>query len=201
MADFSNVGAVCSQCGTNDFLPVKCNACSRQFCNAHYRFEAHACDRWRGAVGAVEASAAPRAPSKRCVAQGCREVLLSHNTWHCQRCNQDVCLRHRFEDDHPCVPLDVAVLSALEVARQDLGSAVFVEAHRTLLKVFENILRQPDEAKFRTLRKANAVVQEKLCHHTCIDALKLCGFIDTGEPSTLLLFLVSSPLFVESSYP
>merc|ERR1712136_691326 len=32
-----------------------------------------------------------------------------------------------------------------------------------------------------TLRKANAVVQEKLCHHTCIDALKLCGFIDTGD--------------------
>lgn len=39
---------------------------------------------------------------KRCAADGCREVLLTSNSFHCATCRQDVCLRHRFEGDHDC---------------------------------------------------------------------------------------------------
>eukprot|EP00644_Phytophthora_capsici_P003110 jgi/Phyca11/103174/e_gw1.7.386.1 len=39
---------------------------------------------------------------KRCAADGCREVLLTSNQFHCNKCAQDVCLKHRFEADHAC---------------------------------------------------------------------------------------------------
>ncbi|CAH0475135.1 unnamed protein product [Peronospora belbahrii] len=39
---------------------------------------------------------------KRCLAEGCREVLLTSNQFHCRKCSQDVCLKHRFEADHGC---------------------------------------------------------------------------------------------------
>ncbi|CAI5702163.1 hypothetical protein KXD40_000525 [Peronospora effusa] len=39
---------------------------------------------------------------KRCAAEGCREVLHPSNQFHCSNCNQDVCLKHRFETDHTC---------------------------------------------------------------------------------------------------
>ncbi|CAI5742088.1 unnamed protein product [Peronospora destructor] len=39
---------------------------------------------------------------KRCAAEGCREVLLPSNQFHCRKCSQDVCLKHRFEADHTC---------------------------------------------------------------------------------------------------
>lgn len=39
---------------------------------------------------------------KRCAADGCRELLLASNSFHCAKCRRDVCLRHRFESDHAC---------------------------------------------------------------------------------------------------
>ncbi|KUF97944.1 Pleiotropic drug resistance protein 4 [Phytophthora nicotianae] len=39
---------------------------------------------------------------KRCAAENCREVLLTSNQFHCNKCAQDVCLKHRFEADHDC---------------------------------------------------------------------------------------------------
>ncbi|KAG6608808.1 zinc finger an1 and c2h2 domain-containing stress-associated protein 16-like [Phytophthora cinnamomi] len=45
----------------------------------------------------------PRKPKKkRCAADGCRDVLLTSNQFHCAKCGQDVCLKHRFEADHAC---------------------------------------------------------------------------------------------------
>jgi uncharacterized C2H2 Zn-finger protein/predicted nucleic acid binding AN1-type Zn finger protein len=45
----------------------------------------------------------PKKPKKkRCATEGCREVLLTSNQFHCTKCNQDVCLKHRFEADHAC---------------------------------------------------------------------------------------------------
>jgi predicted nucleic acid binding AN1-type Zn finger protein len=38
----------------------------------------------------------------RCPAQGCREKLTSINTYACKACNQRVCLKHRFPEDHKC---------------------------------------------------------------------------------------------------
>merc|ERR1719454_232490 len=62
-----------------------------------------------------------------------------------------------------------------------MSPEVFAEAHKTLSKIFGNIIADPTNEKFRSLKKANAVVQDKLRHPACVQALLLCGFQDTGD--------------------
>lgn len=38
----------------------------------------------------------------RCPAQGCREKLGAINTYTCKECGKQVCLKHRFAQDHQC---------------------------------------------------------------------------------------------------
>lgn len=83
------------------------------------------------------------------------------------------------------MPVEVAVQKALQTAREAMGPEAFAEAHATLAKVFGNILNEPANEKFRMLKKANAIVKEKLGHPVCISALQLCGFQDLGDAYVL----------------
>jgi hypothetical protein len=47
----------------------------------------------------VETAAKPRCPVK-----GCKEKLTTLNTFKCGTCGKQVCMKHRFEDAHECVP-------------------------------------------------------------------------------------------------
>jgi predicted nucleic acid binding AN1-type Zn finger protein/uncharacterized C2H2 Zn-finger protein len=38
----------------------------------------------------------------RCASKKCKEILVPSNQFHCGLCNQRVCLKHRFENDHDC---------------------------------------------------------------------------------------------------
>lgn len=204
MAEFTHVGAVCSVCAQQIYLPYRCGACSQMFCQEHVKPEVHKCAAAANASvakqvvlcphcnAAVPATltgnpleghtcAASQPSAKRCAAKGCREQLFSHNTVHCWQCRQDVCIRHRFEDDHPCIPLATVVTNALQRARGDMGASGYNDAHDTLTKVFGNILKDPANEKFRTLKKDNKIVKEKLNHPACIHALKASGFQDAGQ--------------------
>ncbi|CAE8627956.1 unnamed protein product [Polarella glacialis] len=44
-------------------------------------------------------------PKDRCPAPGCREILTPSGSLQCSRCRRRVCLKHRFEDTHDCVPV------------------------------------------------------------------------------------------------
>ncbi|OLP95754.1 hypothetical protein AK812_SmicGene22068 [Symbiodinium microadriaticum] len=108
-------------------------------------------------------------------------IVVVQNRVQCRICGQAVCIKHRFEDQHPCVDLEAAIREALRLARAELRPEEYAEAHSTIMKVFSNVLKDPKNEKFRTLRKANAVVQEKLKHPACTQALLMCGFADEGE--------------------
>jgi len=119
--------------------------------------------------------------AKKCSAPGCKEILAEHNRFHCLQCDQYLCIRHRCEEDHKCVTLAEAFTSILAAAQAELSSAQVAEAQKTLGKVFGNILREPANEKFRTLKKANPVVADKLKHPACLRALQMGGFRDNGE--------------------
>eukprot|EP00929_Paragymnodinium_shiwhaense_P084464 TRINITY_DN45162_c0_g1_i1.p1 TRINITY_DN45162_c0_g1~~TRINITY_DN45162_c0_g1_i1.p1 ORF type:complete len:393 (+),score=101.40 TRINITY_DN45162_c0_g1_i1:78-1256(+) len=220
MAAFGDVGAACAEpyCGTQDFLPFQCDACSKMFCREHFRHSAHRCtaaagrdrqvvvcpqcrvavpvaadgsDALQGHVCATENLAVSL---ERCAARGCKEQLGAHNMVKCWRCRQAVCIRHRFEDDHPCVPVDEAVKAALAAVSQRMDAAEFAESTKTLVKVLGNIVAEPGNEKFRTLKKSNAIVKDKLRHPACLEALQLCGFRDGGDtwvcPATVDLSLM-----------
>ncbi|CAE7458214.1 unnamed protein product [Symbiodinium natans] len=83
-----------------------------------------------------------------------------------------------------------SLTSRAQVLRRNYQDGVFLpltrpeeyaEAHRTMVKVFSNVLADPKNEKFRTLRKANAVVQDKLKHPACKQALLLCGFTEEED--------------------
>jgi len=40
--------------------------------------------------------------SKTCETKGCREKLTAINTYKCKTCRRELCLKHRFEDQHEC---------------------------------------------------------------------------------------------------
>ncbi|DAZ97894.1 TPA: hypothetical protein N0F65_012157 [Lagenidium giganteum] len=98
----------CPSAGSKDRRVIKCPVCGDHFHwtsdqDVNEVWEAHA----RSNQCTNERLQAMRAAKKkkkkaRCAADRCREVLLSSNTYHCTACNQDVCLKHRFEDDHNC---------------------------------------------------------------------------------------------------
>lgn len=43
-----------------------------------------------------------RAKKARCPVKGCKEQISESNSITCGRCQQKVCLKHRYEEEHPC---------------------------------------------------------------------------------------------------
>jgi hypothetical protein len=69
----------------------------------------------------------------RCDAENCREILNSSNTVKCSSCHKNVCLRHRFKDDHQCKrqrqsfvsrPADTSNSSQIQDQLFSVGSSV-----------------------------------------------------------------------------
>lgn len=186
MAAFDDVGAHCSlrSCGQQDFLPISCEYCKKPFCKDHFRPEAHDCEKYlpdsQTYCPPCPSAAAERAPL-RCATPGCKETLASHNRVRCQRCHQETCLKHRYEADHPCQRIDDLVKAALIRAAEEVPAAERNQVQETLQKVFGNILTNPGNEKFRSLKKANTLVKDRLKHSSCVALLRLCGFEDRGE--------------------
>lgn len=39
---------------------------------------------------------------RKCPVKGCGKTLSLVNEFKCKKCHKEVCLHHRFEDDHDC---------------------------------------------------------------------------------------------------
>eukprot|EP00850_Spirogloea_muscicola_P010267 SM000060S19599 [mRNA] locus=s60:79154:81243:- [translate_table: standard] len=57
------------------------------------------------AAGCDPSNYARATKKPRCPAAGCKEPLTFSNTVRCKACSMDVCLRHRFGEDHGCPKL------------------------------------------------------------------------------------------------
>jgi len=116
-------------CNQLDFLPVKCDACSCKFCNAHWTYEAHECPQRhtkdvqvpvcplcdkpvptaKGTSPDATVSAhldrdcresAKRKIKKRCSVRKCKQTEFIKVE--CDQCKQNFCLKHRHPTDHQC---------------------------------------------------------------------------------------------------
>ncbi|KAF1787911.1 Zinc finger, C2H2 [Phytophthora cactorum] len=99
----------CPKAGSNDRRVVQCPVCKQmirwtaeQDVNAVWEEHVRVgqCTREKFKQQQIKQQKKPK--KKRCAAQNCREVLLTSNQFHCNKCAQDVCLKHRFEADHDC---------------------------------------------------------------------------------------------------
>lgn len=91
----------CQQAGSRDTHTIVCPICAKAVkLNAdedpHAVFDRHTqtyCD----PTNYAKVHQRPRCPAK-----GCREKLGAINTYTCKECSTQVCLKHRFPEDHQC---------------------------------------------------------------------------------------------------
>ena len=63
------------------------------------------------------------------------------------------------------------------------------ECLQTLLKIVDNVLKQPQQTKFRTLRLSNPALQQKVVQTQGLGILKACGFIEGKDGGGTVLTL------------
>nr|ADD38857.1 AN1-type zinc finger protein 2B [Lepeophtheirus salmonis] len=130
--EFSELGAHCGEksCRQLDFLPMKCDACSKLFCSDHLFYESHTCPQSytkdvqvpvcplcnnpvptpRGSSPDSQVLAHMESDScgakKKKTHPGACSVRKCKNKepipFRCESCRQTVCLTHRHPQDHIC---------------------------------------------------------------------------------------------------
>lgn len=118
-------------CNQRDFLPFKCDYCHRDYCLEHRSYTCHGCKGAEskdftstdcpmcGKSIRFSKSQDPnliweehylhgctqqpqQKVSKKCARSDCRTILGPSNTFSCPKCRQEVCIAHRFAEDHNC---------------------------------------------------------------------------------------------------
>ena len=132
--EISNLGKLCdfATCDCKDFLPYKCSYCKNIFCTNHRSFTDHNCSRVMDLdIISIECPKCNKSLKmyrkdneglilkkhdetctikcekieKVCDRIGCKTKLIFSNTYTCKKCNLDVCISHRFEEEHFCESL------------------------------------------------------------------------------------------------
>merc|ERR1712124_53990 len=136
-----------------DFLPFTCDLCKAVLCKEHIRYEDHDCPHQARKDVRVLVCPCCDKPIRvnpdedsditlakhmesadctrevlpkvaRCPVQGCKAKLTASGSVTCETCQQRVCLKHRFEDAHPCKQACKTVCADKSCQRQALASAV-----------------------------------------------------------------------------
>lgn len=212
------VGACCAleTCGLRDFLPFLCRFCGKKFCQDHADAAKHSCTaqveskgvlastcsrcggtvKWQDGQGSeAEAlqkhvcTASAKKSAEICPAEGCKTKMTTMNSVVCSECKSKVCLKHRFEDQHPCRESKAQWLSRLGSAASrpastygsgTTGGTTGVPAATTkpLGRLVENVANadarpEPEAsgasaAELLQLRKSlgGAVEQQEMCLQT-----------------------------------
>lgn len=132
MAELPNLGQHCDAelCNLLDFLPVRCDACSKTFCINHFTYESHKCGKAyekdvqvpvcplcskpvptpksvspdvqvnEHILNNCAVNAKKKLFSNKCAVKGCRKKELVPII--CPSCSNNFCLAHRHEADHRC---------------------------------------------------------------------------------------------------
>merc|ERR1712018_63614 len=117
--ELPHLGAHCAltSCNRLDYLPVKCELCSKTFCSEHgYAPTSHSCteqhkikdvtvnvcDKCNKRVDNVTSHDCKKQKRKfRCAANKCKTRILV--PFNCGECYQIVCPKQRFPADHTCI--------------------------------------------------------------------------------------------------
>ena len=147
--DASLIGSHCqyAYCNQLDFLPFRCQSCTKTFCLDHRTEDGHKCAN-PGAWAARKREAELAKPSagegrrmrdlvsqKPCADDGCKTVVGTSLVpgVHCANCNRDYCLKHRLREDHDCkskTPIGARAAGAAQAAAVADGARSALERFR-----------------------------------------------------------------------
>lgn len=147
--DASLIGSHCqyAYCNQLDFLPFRCQSCTKTFCLDHRTEDGHKCAN-PGAWAARKREAELAKPSagegrrmrdlvsqKPCADDACKTVVGTSLVpgVHCANCNRDYCLKHRLREDHDCkskTPIGARAAGAAQAAAVADGARSALERFR-----------------------------------------------------------------------
>ena len=112
--EFENLGKHCKICNVKDFLPFRCMYCDSYYCKEHRDkhncVEANPLSRQKISTQKMYSSKLERKsplkkrnrmPRYKCSVEGCK--TKEKFPVKCFRCNQNFCLKHRFQELHKCL--------------------------------------------------------------------------------------------------
>lgn len=101
--EFFYLGAHCSHCKQQDFLPYTCDYCSKKFCNSHKLVNDHQCKEYKPPKENVPIEKVKEVKVlKTCTHKKCEELQMAF----CHTCNKGYCLNHRTLETHKCKGLE-----------------------------------------------------------------------------------------------
>lgn len=103
--ELPHIGETCFVCRRNDYLPFRCNHCSRIVCVDHKADHGDDCP-----LNAVSFSLSDKSPTTKIAnfkktCDFCKKTTLALELSTCSHCNQDFCLYHRHQVQHNCSQL------------------------------------------------------------------------------------------------
>lgn len=132
--EFDYLGAHCSvsSCKLRDFLPFACDGCNLKYCISHRCYRSHNCKKVPKGIQVItcplcgtgidieneeeadslwnmhyhSAKCIKKQVDIFCANPNCKQKLNLCNTFECINCKKQVCLQHRFSDQHKCVDRD-----------------------------------------------------------------------------------------------
>jgi len=104
MAEFPDLGAPCTKCNTNDFLPFVCVYCKEIYCKEHREaVTGHNCSSYKEVNNIVLEKPDEKRP-ERC--SFCRQIVRNAMEMVvCDKCEVKHCLGHRHPESHECAKL------------------------------------------------------------------------------------------------
>ena len=151
--ELPNLGQQCtkSDCKQLDFLPFECANCSLIFCKQHFGPESHDCEKRPNNTVTVKKR---NEDVYMCSVDGCSKTELA--PIRCSRCEVQVCLTHRAEQDHACSkyapPKDRMVKTREVVDCITKKNAAAAEAAPPQAKLHRNPKAQRMAAKVQLMR-------------------------------------------------
>ena len=123
--ELPEIGKQCALeiCNQLDFLPVKCNNCSKTFCKDHSSLDGHNCECLKSSTDIKKFKSEDK---PKCNFEKCDKNVVTK----CPICDIEFCMDHRLEKDHKCskvyenhiedsLPKTQALVSSILAAKKD----------------------------------------------------------------------------------
>ncbi|CAD8176515.1 unnamed protein product [Paramecium octaurelia] len=185
MLDY-NIGKRCkySICRQKDFLPYGCSLCSDEFCQDHRTPETHECPKLsikksvilcpickKGLVYTSDQNEnmiweehfqkdCTQQPKEKKVCPICKDKITDLTCIKCKDCGMEVCLKHRYREDHKCPTLK-------QIESQENQSPNVKDTSNEKEKTFQQLLKEKQEYENNQQLKNSPQPEKKIAVESC----------------------------------
>lgn len=83
------------------------------------------------------------------------------------------------------------MLDSLDQLEKNNSKSAFLDSTSVLLRLLDNVIKFSDEPKYRTIRKENKIIKEKLLINSMLSLLLKIGFVEVSFKSSSIPFQVN----------